>query len=60
MYIVSYEFLESVGDGGIMDDFVYEGIYIDCVEGLGKIYCYECCAVGGLFLIESSYYGVYY
>ena len=34
MNVVSYEFFEYVGDGGIVDDFSYEGDDVDGVECL--------------------------
>ena len=40
MNVVSYEFFECVGDGGVVDDFSYEGDDVDGVECLGKVYCF--------------------
>ena len=57
--IVSYEFFEGVWDGGIMDDLVYEGVDVNCIKSLREVYCYECSARWGLFLIESTYDWVY-
>ena len=55
VYVVSNEFLKGVGNGGVFDDFVYEGDYVNGVED----YCYECCALGWSFLVEAVYDWVY-
>ena len=34
VYVISYEFFESVGNGGVVYYFVDEGIDIDSVKGL--------------------------
>ena len=34
VYIISYEFLENVWNGSVVDDFIDKGINIDSVEGL--------------------------
>ena len=60
MNVVSYEFLECVGDGGNVDDFSYEGGDVDGVECLRKVYCYECCSVWWSFLVEACDYWIYY
>ena len=40
MNIVAYEFFVCVWDGCVVKDLVNEGVNVDCVEGLGEIYCY--------------------
>ena len=57
--VVAYEFFEDVGNGCIVDDFVNEGDDINGVESLCEVYCYECCAMWGSFLIEAVYDRVY-
>ena len=34
VYVISYEFLEGVGNGSVMDDFIDKGIKIGSVKGL--------------------------
>ena len=34
VYVISYEFLESVGNDSVMDDFIDKGIKIGSVKGL--------------------------
>ena len=60
MDVVSYEFFEYIGNGGVVYYFVDEGVNIDGIKGLGEIYCYECCFVWRSFLIKSVDYWVYY
>ena len=50
--IISYEFFEDVGDGGVIDDLVDECDDIDGVESLCEFYCYERCAMKWSFFIE--------
>ena len=59
VYIVSDEFLKDVGNGGVVDDFVYEGDDVNGVESLCEVYCYECCTLGWSFLVEAVYDWVY-
>ena len=59
MNIVACEFLVCIWNGCVVEDLVYEGVDVDCVEGLGEIYCYKCCAMWRFFLVEATDDGVY-
>ena len=58
VYVISYEFFEDVGNGGVVDDFVYEGDDINGVVSLSKVYCYKCCTMWWSFLIKAFNDGV--
>ena len=54
MNVITDEFFQCVGDGGVVYYFVDECDDVDGVECLRKVYCYENCSMRWSFFIEAS------